>query len=229
MTFSIQKLLAASALLAVASTASATVLDFEGLTKPGNPGAVRDFFQAPYNGMTFGVIPTANPAYKLGGSWFWSRDISGLSNSPTTSASTEYPVDANGIPIVGPADQQSEKITSTGGTFTFAGASFKGLDLGIDVRFHLYLNGTDIWQSAFAPLADCSGPAPTPPTCTSVFLASGYGGLVDAVTVEGYQGYFAMDDFNFTAVPEPESFGLVALAMGGLVATTRRRRPVVAA
>ena len=218
MTVTLKPLLVASTLALAAGTATATVLDFDTLTRPGDPAAVRDFFQAPYGGANFGVIPTSNPAYKLGGSWFWSRDISALSNSPSTSASTEYPVDANGVPIVGSPTQQSEKVRFTGGNVNFIGAWFKGLDV-IDVRFHLFLNDIDIWQSAFATLNDGTAGG------AAVFLASGYAGPVDAVTVEGYQGYFAMDDFTFNAVsvPEPGSIGLALLALGGLLATARRR------
>ena len=214
--------LLAVGVVALASTAaSATVLNFDDLTRPGFPADVRGFFEGPYNGVNFAVIPTNDPAFRQGGSWFWSRDDSALSNSPATSASTESPVDGTGIPILGAANQQSARISVTSGRFIFSGAYFKALR-PMDLRFHLYLNDVDIWQSAFVSLPDNAAGGP------ATFLASGYSGLVDAVTVEGYQSYFAMDDFSFTAVPvpvpEPASLALAALALGGLLAATRGRQ-----
>jgi len=91
-----------------------------------------------------------------------------------------------------------------------AGASGTGL-----VTWELYKGGVQVATSAGID-----------PTNVPQFLASGYGGAVDEVrsgNTFGNVGFYVIDDFNYSAVPEPMSM----LALGaGLVAVARRRRRV---
>ncbi len=64
------------------------------------------------------------------------------------------------------------------------------------------------------------------PDGTPRFLSSGYGGLVDRIVVSSPgQGSYAMDDFQFTAVPEPATVALLFAGVGA--GLSRRRRSTV--
>lgn len=92
----------------------------------------------------------------------------------------------------------------------FEGAWFSGLE-GATVSFQMYLGGSLVATSATLD-----------PTATPSFLASGYAGLVDRVViVSPGQGSFAMDDFMYAPVPEPQNY---ALLLGGLAAIGAVRR-----
>ncbi len=214
-----QKWIAAGLLACVGSVASATTLNFDELT------GTRYFSTAPsenpYNGFNFACSTNCDT-----GSWFHSNDNS-LKNwykSPFTSVSTTYGEDDEGFPIYG----ESLPITSVIGPVIFNGAYFTSgsgdvndpTDPPIDIEFVLYYLGAYVHTSAMLTLY-WDDPA--------TFLASGYGGPVDEIRVQAYQGYFAMDDFEFQRVPEPETLALALAALAGVGATTRRRRSANAA
>ena len=96
---------------------------------------------------------------------------------------------------------------------TFGGAWFAGFD-GVSVAFDLYYQGHQVASSG---TLNTSG--------TSSFLASGYGGLVDRITIRSNDhANFVMDDFTFSApVPEPGTTALMFAGLG-LVAWAARRR-----
>jgi hypothetical protein len=95
----------------------------------------------------------------------------------------------------------------------FQGAYFAGFE-GVDVSFKLHLNGQLVGTSS---TLQTSGIA--------TFLASGYSGFVDRVTVASNDhANFVMDDFTFSAaVPEPQSAALVLAGLAVVGATARRR------
>jgi hypothetical protein len=99
----------------------------------------------------------------------------------------------------------------------FEGAWFSGYGEAT-VSFELYAAGQLVANSA--TLA---------PGVTPAFLASGYAGLVDAVVVASpMQAFYALDDFTFTgataAVPEPQSWALLAGGLGIVALLAHRRR-----
>lgn len=76
---------------------------------------------------------------------------------------------------------------------TFDGACFNGYGTSngfLPINFQLYLGGTLVHTSGSIDL-DGSG--------TSQYLSSGYSGLVDRVVVQGFLGFFVMDDVTYDA------------------------------
>lgn len=109
-------------------------------------------------------------------------------------------------------DDAASEIRFTTPT-VFNGAWFAGLG-GATVSFQLYAQGQ--WVASSATL----DPGETP-----AFLPSGFAGQVDAVRVHSaWHGSFVMDDFSFAgAVPEPQTWLLMALGLAGLAAAARRQ------
>lgn len=208
---------AVACLSGLATTASAEILNFDDLT--GGP----QFFASPYHGLTFTDAGSNPPS----GSWFWS-DVQPptVFKSPSTSVSTEADLDVNGNPTG--LDTQSQLISSAT-PFILNSAWFTSLDTGfntdpnaigydpVEVTFLLYLANVLVATSATLNLGVADSPYQ--------FLASGYGGFIDAFTVQGLQGYFAMDDVSINAViPEPASYALVLAALSGLALSKRRSK-----
>jgi hypothetical protein len=177
---------------AMAPVARAGVLTFDDLP----PGTA--FFTADYRGFRFGTNDIATNA------WFHTNDLSPVftPSTPTKIVATDYTL------YSGDAFEQAQPISSML-DFVFNGAEFSGFDR---VRFDLYLDGARVHTSANSPEL---GSVP-------VFVASGYGGLVNAVVVRGTQGFYALDNFTFN-VPEPRTYALAGLA---LVAAGAMRRKV---
>ena len=206
---------ALACLSGLATTASAEILNFD-----DRPTGTH-FFTSPYHGLTFTNTPTRPPH----GSWF-SSDLQPptVYRSPNFSVSTEADLDARGNPTG--LDTQSQLITSAS-PFRFNGAWFTSLDTGFNtnpnvlpfqpviVTFCLYLGGVQVGIGATGLLN--LGVANSP----YQFLSSGYSGPIDAFTVHGLQGYFAMDDVS---IPEPASYALVIAALSGLALSKRRSK-----
>jgi hypothetical protein len=98
----------------------------------------------------------------------------------------------------------------TPGVTIFVGAWFSGWT---EVSFDLYRQGVLVHSSV--TLATSGTPA---------FLASGYNGVVDSVTINGQGGLYVFDDLTLdrAGVPEPASLALFALG-GALLAFMRGR------
>jgi hypothetical protein len=97
----------------------------------------------------------------------------------------------------------------------FQGAYFAGPTGPGAITFGLYYGGVLVHTSASLDA-----------TATPTFLASGYGGPVDEVRVNGPRDMFVMDDVTYTAadVPEPAAWALLIAGFGLAGASLRRRR-----
>ena len=196
--------LAAAALATTVTAASAIELSFDDLT--GTAG-----FTAPYHGFIFAYAQgPRGVGCNCAGSWYWSDDNSGVTpyyKSPSTSLSTDYEF-IGGNYFYG----ESLPITPVNAAVRFDGAWFTSV-FEIEIRFHMYHRGAAVANSEYLIL-----PAAKP----AVFLASGYAGPVDKITVEGYQGYFAMDNFTYAPVPEPGTYALMIAGVLGLMLKSRK-------
>lgn len=198
----------AAAAVCGAQMANATVLNFDdlnGYLPPGPPAIQEEWFTATYNGLSFGDLsPTTN-------SWFYSqRAIPGVyrASSGNTFAATDF---ASYTGAVLESLLPGQTITSTT-DFVFNGAAFSGYD---QIQYQLLNNGAVVHTSAVYNLV-----ADTP-----LFYASGYAGLIDEINILGTQGFYAMDDFTFNQVPEPNGLALVlAAGAAGALVTRRRKR-----
>jgi hypothetical protein len=193
---------AALALVAAAPMAHADVLTFDDLPDSG-------YFTSTYHGFSFGNLDSQT------NQWFWSNAVDSTypAHSGTTSVSTDASL-FNGL-----ASEEAMAITSAT-PFVFQGAYFSGPSLTLDgtpaeISFALYDGSNLVYTSA--PSAQLGN--------VSSFIASGYEGDVTGVVVAGPQGYYAMDDFTFTAaVPEPGTMVMMLAGLGSLGLAARRRR-----
>ena len=115
-----------------------------------------------------------------------------------------------------PSAKEETDILTLSGTVEFLGAYFSGYGTEGNVYFNLYDDGTLVATSAQLT-----------PSGTPTFLSSGYTGQVNEIGVVGDEGYFVMDNFEFSSggttttgtTPEPSSLvllgtGVLALAGG---------------
>lgn len=213
MNATIRNIAAAAAMACLVPAVAADVLNFDDLPT----GTLA--FTGPYHGFTFTYNPgPRDPSTASAGSWYHSdnnADARGpFYKSPNTSISTDFSYDINGLPVIGYGE--SLAILSAV-PIVFNGAYFQSLDNGIDVTFNLYLNNVLVHTSPTL-IMNIADPA--------LALATGYNGLVDKITVTGYHGFFAMDEFSYnqTGVPEPATYALLLVGAAALCASTLRRR-----
>ena len=206
MNLKLHALAAAAFFTGAAPAASALELTFDDLT--GTQG-----FTDPYQGFKFAY--TQGPrgvGCNCAGSRYWSDDNPGAApyyRSAATSLSTDFEL-IRGSYFFG----ESLPITTVGGPIIFNGAWFTSV-FEIEVRYHLYYLGAQVKVSDYLIL---------PSDLPAVFMPSGYSGPVDKITIEGYQGYFAMDNFTYAPVPEPAGYALLLAGIGGLGLLARKRR-----
>jgi hypothetical protein len=194
--------IAAAAVMAVPAANAVTVLTFEdcGCSATG-------IFTAEYKGFSFGNLDVKT------NDWFWAQAAAPFGASSGTANVSTDASQYNDLPY-----EDSSAITSAT-DFEFIGAAFSGFDTNADgseanVFYKLYNDGALVFTSTFsAQLSD-----------TATFFASGYSGAVDAVVIAGPQGYYAMDDFTVSAVPEPSTYALMFGGLAALGAVARRRK-----
>ena len=192
--------------LALASLgAQATVLTFE--DRPDAAGPL--FFDGTYQGFDFGDNNPDTNAWASNNANFATHS----GNRYVATDSTLYPT----LDVNAPGPLYGTQAITSAQAFVFDGAWFSGFG---KIRYDLYL-GTQFLGSSDES-ADLSA-------SLSVFVASGYTGLVDKVVVFGYQGFYALDDFTFnslndTEVPEPGSLALVLLAGAAGAGAVHRRK-----
>jgi hypothetical protein len=182
--------LAFSALTGV-QTALAATFDFENLDP--SP-AIFDVMPSPYGGFSFT-------------GWYYGPDMVYTPASGAVDLFTDYADPGNPDNFVITVNNAISSATP----FIFEGASFSGYS---GVKFELFLNGNLVHTSQ--PLPDAPDLAPYMPT----FLASGYNLAVDTVKVSGVQGFYAMDDFTYsaiTSVPEPASYTMLLVYLPSVV------------
>lgn len=198
--------LVASMVASFAPAASAVVLTFDDLVS-------NIFFSADYQGFRFGNNVAAT------NDWFVDPGPSPL--YPRASVATA--IGFNPLVPVGNIDQlESMPITmANGADFFLAGAFFSGYatdSIGGTalVSFKLYNNNA---------LVGTTGTL-TPNHVAAVFLSTGALAAIaiDAFTVVGPAPYFLMDNLNVTPVPEPATFGMMALGLVGMGAMVRRQK-----
>jgi len=114
------------------------------------------------------------------------------------------------------AAQAEESVAFYFGTGSiFDGAYFSGAGVGT-VSFSLYLNSALVATSSLLVT-----------TATPTFLFSGYAGLVDEVRVNGFNGYYVMDDVTYnetSPVPLPAGVWLLLTGIGGIAGIRKLRK-----
>lgn len=155
------------------------------------------------------VTPVPIPPGYGGVNWAADMSIYGPSQPPYDPESSPNRILFGGTRF----SYEESQVTFIGGPKIFDGAYFSGYEL---IWFRLYVGGSLIAQSPVLNLGgfDSGGSGPT-------FLPSGYPGPVDQVGIQGYRGFFVMDNFTFHEVPEPSS---VFLCLATIFATLMRRR-----
>lgn len=200
------KLGVAIALAGGAIAASASVLTFDDLV-----GGAQVFSSA-YAGFIFDQ------------SWFWSDDNTVCDAGGTCTPYTWYKSAFTSVStlVVDAPDPTESGPISASAPFVFNGAWFTSGADGIEIDFNLYLGGALVHSTPGASL-NFGDP--------STYFASNYSGLVDQVRVVAYQGFYALDNFEFervgAPVPEPAS-AVLALAAIGALALGRRRGAALA-
>jgi hypothetical protein len=195
--------LATSACALAAPVANANVLTFDDLSGSA-------YFTSTYDGFSFGNLDGQT------NQWYWSDAVD--SAYPARSGSTTVSTDAslfNGLP-----SEDAMAITSAT-QFIFQGAYFSGPSATLtgtpaEISYKLYDGSTLVYTSAPSAALDD----------VSTFVASGYTGDVTSVVISGPQGYYAMDNFTFSAaVPEPMTTAMMLAGIGALGFLARRHRP----
>lgn len=157
------------------------------------------FFTSNYQGFRFGDnSAVTNP-------WFYTS-FSTADYQPSSGrifAATDYRLYSGGL------WDETQPITNAT-AFKFDGAWFSG---GDQVRYKLFNDGVLVHTSDVSAML--SG--------TPVWVPSGYDRFVNSVVVVGRQGFFAMDDFTATPVPEASSLAMFAAGLLTLGAFMRRR------
>ena len=116
------------------------------------------------------------------------------------------PFNAHSTPTRVFSDSAEKSFTFLDGDKIFKGAWFAGYYY---VSFNLYNDGILVHSS---PVLEMFGDGP------AQFLASGYQGFIDTVTVVGVTGGYVMDDVTYRGeVPEP---GVPELFIAGMLAAT---------
>jgi hypothetical protein len=208
----IRTFFAAAGLVFAAATAQAGVINFDDLIP--DPAASVYFPLSPYNGLTF--------ATGVDQDWLYDNDLSrgyfprsaGNYASSSPFAYPSYQCDPGTGLCSNVTTLASAPITSVA-DFVLSGAWFQGFGQGIS--FDLYNNGVKVFSSAVTTINDRG----------YTFVNAGYAGPIDEFRVNGFQGFFVMDDLT---IPEPTSLALVALAaVAGFGASRTRRQAAVTA
>ena len=219
--------LAASLAVAFAATGAAAqtvTLDFNDLP------ATATFFEGSsvsYKGFDF-----SSATGTAGSSWYWapgdSRFVSGAGPAGNNNI-TGY-VDG------APADQYDAFVISSATPFTFQSAFFSGgCDKGCAAPNPIFLqlvttDGDLINLGGFDDMVlDPSTSTFNLPSLGGItYTNTGYGGtLLTEIAVWAPSGQFSMDDVvlgQVAAVPEPSTYGLMALGLAGVGFMVRRRK-----
>ena len=98
------------------------------------------------------------------------------------------------------------------GTITFLGAYFAGYASAGPVYFNLYNGAALVWTSGSLSPSD-----------TPTYLDAGYLGPVTKIGIVGQDGYYVMDNFTFSSVPEPGTLLMLGTGIVGLAGAIRRK------
>lgn len=136
------------------------------------------------------------------GSW-WYYDWAQPPYNPTSGATRLYSVGSAEVSF-------NSDVFLTGAWFNGYGTP-NGF---LPIYFEMYNNNVLVATSGQIDL-DGSGNAQ--------FLASGYGGAIDAFVVKGSTGFYVMDDLTFDVVPEPATMTVMGLGLAAFVARRRKK------
>lgn len=201
---------AASLLATLPALAGNTLIDFEGATS----------FQS-VNGFYNGGVDGAGVAGKNFGVSFTgaalavSNDVLGpyFSNAPTP-GTVMFAADATAFMNVaaGFTSELSFYYASTGAAVN-AVTVYSGLDG----------NGSVLGSISLTNNAQSNGCTDSP-SCHWELATLAFAGAGKSISFGGNAGNVGFDNISITAVPEPESYALVALGMVGVMLASRRKR-----
>ncbi|WP_404422436.1 hypothetical protein [Nibricoccus sp. IMCC34717] len=116
--------------------------------------------------------------------------------------------------LLTPFGEIGESLFSFTNPVTFLGAWFAGYDFE-PISFNLYLGGNLVGTSSSLLASD----VPT-------WLASGFSGKVDSVGIQGYRGYYIVDDVTYATPDTASTLWLAMAGVAGLAFVRRHRRTV---
>jgi hypothetical protein len=220
---SIRPILLAAALLPLVSASASVFVGFEALPLAPALNASGSLFEANGNSQVLGGVT-------------WDNRIRLTGRENRTGGDLSNPL--SGIPHVGDFFITNEAYPDAGNGITLQttqlleGAWFSQVEYygfghpAMTVTIQA-LGGTDVLGSASVTLPANPGSAPLPMEFLDTSTFSAFTGItgyrINQDPLDAGSRYWSADEFQFAAVPEPQSVGIAAVALAAVAVMARRR------